>query len=56
MGDNSPSSLVLFLISLGLLGAFVLALWAINAVKARVIMSRSQPVPATDCAAERPAR
>jgi Phage integrase family len=52
MGDDSPPGLVLFLISLGLLGAFVLVLWAINAVKARLIMSRSQPASAPDRAAE----
>jgi hypothetical protein len=44
MADDTPSSLVLFLISLALLGSFVGLLWAINTIKSRMIMSQS-PAP-----------
>lgn len=52
MADDAPSSLVLFLISIALLGSFVGLLWAINVIKTRVIMSRTLAVPMDDSATD----
>lgn len=49
---DEPSSLVLFALSFGVLLTFVLFLWAINALKARLIMSRLPSQPAGDSVPE----